>query len=85
VLGREVELVPDRAKRSIRSGTRSLKEGKGMIFAHRESNESGADKEEEQQMTIDAATRLWRGCERLGLEDFHEKAAKVRLPRPMRI
>ena len=41
----------------------------GMILAHREAKNGEGEKEEAQQMTIDAATRIWRGRERLGLED----------------
>jgi hypothetical protein len=42
----------------------------GMIVAHREPKAGGTGKEEdEQQMTIDAATRIWRGRELLMIED----------------
>jgi hypothetical protein len=42
----------------------------GMIVANREPKAGGAGKEGEQQMSIDAATRFWRGREQLGLEDL---------------
>ncbi len=41
-----------------------------MIVAHRESSTDGEDREDERQMSIDAATRFWRGREKLGLEDL---------------
>jgi hypothetical protein len=41
-----------------------------MIVANREPKAGGEGKEGEQQMTIDAATRFWRGREQLGLEDL---------------
>ena len=43
---------------------------KGMIVANREPKAGGEGKEGELQMTIDAATRFWRGREQLGLEDL---------------
>ena len=49
----------------------SLKGNKhGMIVANRESKAGGEGKEGEQQMSIDAATRFWRGREQLRLEDL---------------
>ena len=42
----------------------------GMIIANREPKAGGEGKEGEQQMSIDAATRFWRGREKLGLEDL---------------
>jgi len=42
----------------------------GMIVANREPKAGGEGKEGEKQMTIDAATRFWRGREQLGLEDL---------------
>jgi hypothetical protein len=42
----------------------------GMIVANREPKAGGEGKEGEQQMTINAATRFWRGREQLGLEDL---------------
>jgi hypothetical protein len=49
----------------------TLKGGKqGMIVAHREPKAGGEDKEVERQMSIDAATRFWRGREQLKLEDL---------------
>jgi hypothetical protein len=41
----------------------------GMILAHREAKNGEGEKEEAQQMTIDAATRIWRGREQLMIED----------------
>jgi hypothetical protein len=49
----------------------TLKGGKqGMIVAHREPKSDGEGKEVERQMSIDAATRFWRGREQLGLSDL---------------
>jgi hypothetical protein len=49
----------------------TLKGGKqGMIVAHREPKAGGEGKEVERQMSIDAATRFWRGREQLKLEDL---------------
>jgi len=42
----------------------------GMIVANREPKAGGEGKEGEQQMSIDAATRFWRGREQLGLADL---------------
>ena len=42
----------------------------GMILANREPKVGGEGKEGEQQMSIDAATRFWRGREQLGLGDL---------------
>jgi hypothetical protein len=42
----------------------------GMILAHRESKDGAGKKEDARQMTIDAATRFWRGSEVLGIEDL---------------
>ena len=42
----------------------------GMIVANREPKVRGEGKEGEQQMSIDAATRFWRGREQLGLDDL---------------
>ena len=48
-----------------------LKENKqGMIVASREPKEGGEGKEGEQRMSIDAATCIWRGREKLGFEDL---------------
>lgn len=48
-----------------------LKEHKqGMIVASREPKEGGEGKEGEQRMSIDAATCIWRGREKLGFEDL---------------
>ncbi len=42
----------------------------GMIVASRESKQSGGDKPDEEAMTFDAATRIWRGRECLGVEEL---------------
>jgi hypothetical protein len=42
----------------------------GMIVAQRESTAGGKEREDERRMSIDAATRFWRGREKLGLEDL---------------
>jgi hypothetical protein len=42
----------------------------GMIVANREPTAGGEGKEGERQMSIDAATRFWRGREQLALEDL---------------
>jgi len=47
-----------------------LRENQGTIVAIRESNEYSEGKESEQKMTIDATTIIWRGRERLGLDDL---------------
>ncbi len=47
-----------------------IREKKGMIVASRGPKEGGEGQESEQQMTIDAATRIWRGREKLGIEDL---------------
>jgi len=47
-----------------------VREKKGMIVASRGSKESGEGQESGQQMTIDAATRIWCGQRKLGIEDL---------------
>lgn len=42
----------------------------GMIIAGRESKKGADSKATEESMTFDAGTRIWRGRERLGLEDL---------------
>lgn len=42
----------------------------GLVVAHRESSTDGEAREDERQMSFDAATRFWRGREMLGLEDL---------------
>jgi hypothetical protein len=50
----------------------NIKDGAGKITARRESNNSGS-KAEEETMTFDAATRIWRGREKLLVADLvHE-------------
>jgi len=47
-----------------------LGDNRAMIVAHREGKDTGGAKEEAQQLTVDPATRIWRGRERLGLQDL---------------
>ena len=47
-----------------------LKNNQGMIVATCEPKQGGADKAIEEKMTFDAATRIWRGRERLDTEDL---------------
>ncbi|MFO0903771.1 MAG: hypothetical protein U0939_12265 [Pirellulales bacterium] len=42
----------------------------GQIVATREPKEGGDDKATEEKLTFDAATRIWRGRERLSVEDL---------------
>jgi hypothetical protein len=41
-----------------------------MIVASREPKQGGTDKADEEKLTFDAATRVWRGRECLGIEDL---------------
>ncbi len=47
-----------------------IKNNEGMIVASREPKEGGDGKASEETMTFDAATRIWRGRECLGIEDL---------------
>ena len=47
-----------------------LQKTKGTVVASLEAKEGGDGKGSEQTMTLDAATRIWRGRERLGLADL---------------
>jgi len=47
-----------------------LQKTKGTVVASLEPKEGGDGKGSEQTMTLDAATRIWRGRERLGLADL---------------
>ena len=47
-----------------------LQNNSGMIVASREPKEGGDGKASEETMTFDAATRIWRGRERLEVEDL---------------
>jgi len=47
-----------------------LKNNEGMIIASRESKQGGEGKASEEKLTFDAATRIWRGRECLGIEDL---------------
>jgi len=46
-----------------------------MIVANREAKDNGGAKEDAQQLTVDPATRIWRGRERLGLQDLIAEGA----------
>jgi hypothetical protein len=47
-----------------------INNGKGMIIATCEPKQGGDGKAAEEKMTFDAATRIWRGRERLGIDDL---------------
>ena len=47
-----------------------IKNNEGMIIASREPKQGGDSKAAEDKMTFDAATRIWRGKEVLGIEDL---------------
>jgi hypothetical protein len=47
-----------------------LKNRQGMIVASRAPKAGGDDKASEETLTFDAATRIWRGRERLGVADL---------------
>ncbi len=47
-----------------------IKNREGMIVASCEPKQGGDGKATEEKMTFDAATRIWRGRERLGVEDL---------------
>jgi len=47
-----------------------LKNNEGMIVASREPKAGKDGKASEETLTFDAATRIWRGRERLGIEDL---------------
>ena len=52
-----------------------LKNQAGMIIATREPKQGGDGKAAEEKLTFDAATRIWRGRERLGTEDLIAEGA----------
>jgi hypothetical protein len=52
-----------------------LKDSQGMIIATREPKEGGDSKATEEKMTFDAATRIWRGRERLSIEELVTEGA----------
>ena len=52
-----------------------LKNREGMIVASRELLQGGDGKEVEEKMTFDAATRIWRGRERLDIDDLIAEGA----------
>ena len=52
-----------------------LKNHEGMIVASREPKKGGDSKATEETMTFDAATRIWRGRECLGIEDLITEGA----------
>ncbi len=47
-----------------------LKNNEGMIVARREPKDGSDSMASEEKMTFDAATHIWRGRERLGIEDL---------------
>jgi hypothetical protein len=47
-----------------------LQKNQGMIIASREPKQGGDSKASDETMTVDAATRIWRGRECLGLADL---------------
>jgi len=47
-----------------------IKNNEGMIIASREPKKGGDGKAAEEKMTFDAATRVWRGKELLGIEEL---------------
>jgi hypothetical protein len=51
------------------------KNREGMIIASLEAKADGASAASEEKMTFDAATRIWRGRERLGIEDLIAEGA----------
>ena len=52
-----------------------LKNNEGMITASREPKKGGDGKASEEKMTFDAATRIWRGRECIGIEDLIAEGA----------
>lgn len=52
-----------------------IKDKAGMILARRESKDGGHGTTAEESMTFDAATRIWRGRECLGVEDLVAEGA----------
>ena len=52
-----------------------IKNAAGMIIATREPKKGGDSKATEEKMTFDAATRVWRGRECLGIEDLITEGA----------
>ena len=52
-----------------------LKNREGMIIATREPKQGGDSKATEEKLTFDAATRIWRGRECLGIEDLITEGA----------
>ena len=47
-----------------------LRDNRAMIVAHREAKDTEGAKEDTQQLSVDPATRIWHGRERLGLQDL---------------
>ena len=47
-----------------------IKNNEGIIVASRESRDGGGGEANEETLTFDAATRIWRGRERLGIADL---------------
>jgi len=71
-----VLLLEDEPSHCLREGMAwklkevDLKNNEGMIVASRELKAGEESKASEESMTFDAATRIWRGRERLGIEDL---------------
>jgi hypothetical protein len=71
-----VLLLEDEPSHCLREGLAwklkevDLKNNEGMIVASREPKEGGDSKADEEKMTFDAATRVWRGRECLEIEDL---------------
>ena len=53
----------------------AVKNRDGMIIATREPKQGGDSKATEEKMTFDAATRIWRGRERLGIDELITEGA----------
>ena len=71
-----VLLLEDEPSRCLREGLVwklkevNIRNHEGMIVARRQSKAGGADGAEEKTFTFDAATRIWRGREFLGVRDL---------------
>lgn len=71
-----VILLEDETSHCLREGKTwklkevDLKNSEGMIVASLQPQEGGDGKASEETMTFDAATRIWRGRERLEIEDL---------------
>ncbi|OYW25056.1 MAG: hypothetical protein B7Z55_00440 [Planctomycetales bacterium 12-60-4] len=76
-----VLLLEDEPSHCLRTGMvwklkeLELKNNEGMIIASREAKAGGDSKASEEKLTFDAATRVWRGRERLGIADLIAEGA----------